>query len=59
MDALQALTATLYREIGDTNSDWMRGQHGAAQVAEQIDALIKQRIAEALTAQQVKGVSNA
>lgn len=50
MDPVAVLSEVMYREVGDTNSDWLCGRRGAVAVAEQIDALIKQRIAEALTA---------
>lgn len=49
---LEALAAALYREIGDTNADWLNGKRGAQLIAEKIDALIKQRIAECAAAQQ-------
>lgn len=52
MDAVALLAEAMYREIGDTNADWFRGREGAQALAEQIDSLIKQRIAEALASQQ-------
>lgn len=48
VDAISDLAETMYREIGDTNSDWLQGRRGAQTVAEQIDSLIRQRIVEAL-----------
>lgn len=48
VDHITSLAETLYREIGDTHSDWLQGRRGARAVAEQIDSLVKQRISEAL-----------